>query len=153
MVTELLERIVIPCLDEHYVMICSTLRRDVVEIGLSTDEGDYRVRIADLELEEPLLQFGVAPVARFPENRAAYALTMCNKINRLAVGKFAVDEDGDVIYTLECPISHSAQPDDVWRMLTFVRTNVSKFYPVIMAVRWTDATVEQALESQNNGGP
>ncbi len=152
MVTELLERIVIRCLDEHSLTY-SILRHNVVEIGLSTDEGNYRALIADHEFEEPLLQFGVTPVARFPENQVAYALIMCNKINRLAVGKFAVHEDGAVCYYLEYPISDSAQPDDVLRMLSFATKTLDKFYPAIMTVRWANATVEQALERQDDGGP
>ncbi len=151
MATELLERIIIRHFDEQSVTY-STLRHDVVEIRLPPSIGGYHLQIVDHEFSEPLIEFGVTYMVRFPENQVPYALTMCNKINRLAVGKFSVGEDGDVSYSLDWPVSDSAQPDDVRRMLTFVTMIVSKFYPVIMRVRWANATVEQALERQDNGG-
>ena len=144
MATELLERLVIKYLDDndfHYYA-----GGDFAEVVFAHElKAHVRVVIVDQESSPPLLEFVVQDIAKFPEARKPYAATMCNEFNRRAPGKFTIDEDGDVLYSFDLPVTAASRPEDVELALDIAVSTVNAFLPAIMAALWANASIEDAL--------
>lgn len=147
MATELLERMVIRYFDEFSVDY-QVLANRAVKLVLPSKAaaGGMEVVIADQEISGAGLFAVMTRITKFTESQAPRALDMCNAVNRGAVGKFTIDEDGEVIYCLNWPVTDSAEPKDVRLMLTFLAHMVDRYYPPFMAIRWGKVTVKDALE-------
>ena len=151
MATELLERTAIQMFKADSLEF-QTPRDDLVLISLPFDEGgiiDFEI----LDHENGALAINVKDFVRFLEGQETYATEMCNKLNNKTYGKFLIDEYRDVSYHLDFPIAETAGPSEFREGMIFAVSSFAKYYPVIMTVRWANATVEQALERQEGGKP
>ncbi len=152
MATELLKRTVIRYFDEQDIKY-TVSGNDVVQTTLPTPEGVVRFWIIDHEFPKPLLEIRAPDFVRFPSTEEVNATSMCNKLNGKSVGKFVIDDYRDVSYLLDCPVNENTTPDDFERLMLLAMSSFAKFYPIIMAVRWANATVEQAEQRQQGGEP
>ncbi len=151
MATDALERTAIQLFKDDSINY-SVIRDDVVQLNLSTDEaGMVRIEIYDHEIG--CITIGMRDFVRFPETSRAYATDMCNRLNERAYGKFVFDQHGDVSYYLDVPISETAGPSEFNAAMTIAVSTFAWMYPVVMTVRWANATVEQAFERQEDGKP
>lgn len=85
-------------------------------------------------------------ITQFPESQTRRALDICNAVSQRRPGKFTVGEDGYVNYCLDWPVSYSAELGDFGLVLALVLDSVEKYYPVFMASRWGNLSVDEALE-------
>ena len=154
MATELMERIVIKYLDDNGIRHYTG--DDFVEVIFTHDLGYVRVVIVNPQGDwPPMLAFIVQDMATFPEERKPYAATMCNEFNRRAFGKFAIDEDGRLMYCLELPVTAGSRPEDVGMAFDAAISTASDFHPAIMRIRWADASVEDEaarFDREDGGG-
>lgn len=67
------------------------------------------------------------------------------EFSRRAFGKFAIDEDGRLMYCLELPVTAGSRPEDVELALDVAVSTASDFLPAIMSALWANASVEDAL--------
>ena len=129
-----------------------TLRDDLVRIGLPFDEAGI-VNFEIVDHENGALTIIVKDFVRFLEEQETYATEMCNKLNSKIHGKFLIDEYRDVSYHLDFPVVETAGPSEFREAMIFAVSSFTRFYAVIMTVRWANATVEQALERREDGKP
>ena len=151
MATEALERTVIRMFDDDSLRY-SVLRDDLVEIYFPTDEAGM-VRIEIIDHENGCITIRVRDFVRFSEESGAYGAEVCNRLNNKAYGKFVFDEHRDVSYYLDFPVSDTAGPSEFREAMVFAMSTFTWMYPVVMTVRWANATVEQAFERQESGKP
>lgn len=147
MATETLERTVIRMFEDDS-LIYTVPRDDLVEIYFPTDEAGM-IRMEILDQENGCVIIRMRDFVRFPEKSVAYGIEMCNKLNNNAYGKFVIDEQRDVSYHLDFPVSDTAGPSEFRNAMMFALSMYVKLHPIVMTVRWANATVEQATESQS----
>lgn len=145
MATELLERTVIKMFDDDDV-VYDCVSDDCVEMIMPTEDSLVRIHVLDHEIEPPMLTIRMVDFVRFPEAAQDYALTVCNALNRKGIGKFVLDEFGDMSFRLDFPTVDSAGPSEFRHAMILAVSWFSKMYPVVMKVRWADMTVDEALE-------
>ena len=155
MATELLERMVIGHFDEFSVDY-RVLADHAVKLALPSRTmagGSMEVLITDEEVSGAGLFSVMVLIAEFPESQMRRALDISNAVSRISAGKFTVAEDGTVTYCLNWPVADSAEPEDTRLMLSFAAQMVDRHYPAFMAVRWGNATVEEALAGSQDKSP
>ena len=151
MATEALLRTVIQMFDDDSLKY-TLPRDDVVEIYLPTDEAGV-IRIDIVDHENGCLTIGMRDFVRFSEESGAYGAEVCNRLNDKAYGKFVIDEHRDVSYYLDFPVSDTAGPSEFRQAMIFAMSTFTWIYPVVMTVRWANATVDQAFERKESGEP
>ena len=109
MVTELLEQVVIKWFDEADVDYI-VRGDDTVEITYPSSIGIITIHIYDHEYPVPALSIIVNDFVRFPPNEKAQAESMCNVLNRRVPGKFIVDEDMALSYSIFFPLVRGTGP-------------------------------------------
>ena len=147
MTTELLERMVIGHFNEFSVDYRG-LADDAVKLALPSRTmagGSMEVLITDEEVSGAGLFSVMVLIAEFPKDQMRRALDISNAVSRISAGKFTVSEDGTVAYCLDWPLVDRSEPEDTRLMLSFAAQMVDRHYPAFMAVRWGNATVEEAL--------
>lgn len=144
--TELLERTVVRMFEDDSVVF-ETLANDLVQVTLPTEDALVQIQVLDHEIEPPMLTIRMVDFVRFPEDARDYALTVCNALNRKGIGKFVLDEFGDMSFRLDFPTVDSAGPSEFRHAMILAVSWFSKIYPVVMKVRWADMTVDEALEA------
>ena len=152
MATDLLERLVMPALDDESIKYSVPHDFALTVKYMTEPAGSVEIYVIDKEIEPPLIEFRALHIAKFPKERADYAATVCNRLNARVIGKFLVDEIGDMEYQLEWPVLDGAQPGDAVRMLETALSGAVKFYPAIMKARWADIPIDEALEVDDGGG-
>ena len=145
MATELLERTVVRMFEDDSV-IFETLADDLIQVTLPTEDTLVQIQVLDHEIEPPMLTIRMVDFVRFPEAAQDYALSVCNALNRKGIGKFVLDEFGDMSFRLDFPTVDSAGPSEFRHAMILAVSWFSKMYPVVMKVRWADMTVDEALE-------
>ena len=151
MATEFLERTAIQMFKDDSIVF-QTLQDDLVRIRLPID-GAGMVDFEILDHENGALTIRVQDFVRFPAEQGIYSSEVCNELNTKTYGKFLVDEYRDVSYHLDLPVAETAGPSEFRPAMIFAVSSFAKYYPIIMTVRWANATVEQALERQEGGKP
>ena len=152
MATELLQRTVLPHLEE-YSLRHTLLDDSIIQVWLRHEEACFEVFTIDHEISDhPLLQIRFRDFVRFLDTQEAYAIDMCNKLNVRVPGKFVLDGDGDLSYQLDCPAGKNSGPDDFKGMMVLALSSLMQAFPIVMMVRWANASVEQAIKRLKDGG-
>ena len=146
MATELMERTVIRMFDDDDV-VYERLGDDCVEMIMPTRDSLVRLQVLDQEIEPPLLTIRMVDFVRFPKDARDFAVSVCNELNLKGIGKFVIDDYGDVSFRLDFPTIETAGPEEFRHGMILAVSWFSKMYPVVMKVRWADMTVEQAIDA------
>ena len=128
-----MKEMVIPFIENQgfpYKEAGSTLRFPVRAGGV-----DFYVRVSSqeyLEGELPTLRIVLA-VTRVPAKETGLAISISNYLNTRGPGKFTIDQDSDLDFTLDMPIySSEGEPDQFRRAFAFALMSVLRSRDLIM---------------------
>lgn len=161
MATELLERTVVPLLEEDGISHIEIAANELLAISWNKWDGRVDFTIKHMEnMPESTIVIQALGFVKFPNERRESAIAMCVDLTRVFVGKFFVDNEGYVSSALDCVMPDSAGPDEFRPAFEMAMTVFVTLRPVVMRVRWANETLEEALqaversesESEEDGG-
>ena len=149
MTTDLLDRLVVPFLEEHEFNYSA--EDDTITFNFRHDGVPMHISVTDAGTETPILSIAIVDIVEFPAEQMMIAEQLANRLNLRRLGKFMVTGDRRLLYALETCARDTTGTGTFKDIFELAVLTVAREYPALMMARWSKRSVEGAMTPPEAG--
>ena len=149
MTTDLLDRLVVPFLEEHEFNYSA--EDDTITFNFRHDGVPMHISVTGAGIDTPILTIAIVDIVEFPAEQQMIAVKLANSLNLRRLGKFMLTGDRRLLYALETCVRDTTGTGTFKDIFELAVITVAREYPALMMARWSKRSVDGAMTTPEAG--